>query len=169
MSGLLGSITGALGRLFSWGDPLPVPPELPEPPVPEEGPEEESEEGESDYETADEGDSESESDNKSEHEQEEKIEFRRIEDPAPKRIVETRRISDQGLCVDHLALIPETYPYREDPLATFEDVEDQISDNYRRELARLGGVKTKIVLIAHMYQIIQGERFAHRIDQDIAF
>ncbi|GES90955.1 hypothetical protein GLOIN_2v1765053 [Rhizophagus clarus] len=51
----------------------------------------------------------------------------------------------------------------------FEDVEDQISDVYRRELARLGGVKTKIVLIAHMYQFVQGGRFAHRIDQDIAF
>src|ERR1041385_2279935 len=54
MSGLLGSITGALGRLFEnfWGDPTP--PELPkpsEPPVPEEEPEVESD-GESDYETA---------------------------------------------------------------------------------------------------------------------
>ena len=54
MSGLLGSITGALGRLFGnfWGDPTP--PELPkpsEPPVPEEEPEVESD-GESDYETA---------------------------------------------------------------------------------------------------------------------
>jgi hypothetical protein len=54
MSGILGSITGALGRLFGnfWGDPTP--PELPKPsesPVPEEEPEVESE-GESDYETA---------------------------------------------------------------------------------------------------------------------
>ncbi|GBB93242.1 hypothetical protein RclHR1_21380002 [Rhizophagus clarus] len=178
MSGLLGSITGTIGRLFgnllpSWGDPAPVPPETAEPPEPEEEPEPESD-GESDYETADEGDvsseseSESESDNESEAERR-KIIFRRIEDPAPKRLVETRRISDQGLCVDYLANIPETYPYREDPLAMFEDVEDQISDVYRRELARLGGVKTKIVLIAHMYRFVQGGRFAHRIDQDIAF
>ncbi|CAG8805025.1 24720_t:CDS:2, partial [Dentiscutata erythropus] len=57
----------------------------------------------------------------------------------------------------------------EDPLATFENVEDQISDVYRRELAQLGGIKIKIVLIAHMYQIAQGGHFGHRIDQDIAF
>ncbi|GBB97655.1 hypothetical protein RclHR1_30280003 [Rhizophagus clarus] len=70
ISGLLASITGALGQLFGkfWGDPTP--PELPEPsepPVPEEEPEVESD-GESKYETADEGvsfDSESESDNES--------------------------------------------------------------------------------------------------------
>src|SRR3990170_3820014 len=119
MSGLLGSITGVLGQLFRkfWGDPMP--PELPKPskpPVPEEEPEVESD-GENEYETADEGeltDTESESDNESEPE-EEKIIFRRIDDPAPKRIVESKRISDQALCVDHLALIPETYPYREDP------------------------------------------------------
>src|SRR2546430_288746 len=170
MSGLLGSITGALGRIFgnflpSWGDPAPVPPETIEPPEPEEEPEAEWE-GDSDYETADEGDtsdskSESESDNESEPE-EDKIIFRRIEDPAPKRIVETRRISDQGLCVDHLAIIPETYPYREDPLAMFEDVEDQISDVYRKELVRLGGIKTKIVLIAHMYRFVAVGRFNQR-------
>ena len=170
MSGILSSITSALGRLFGnfWGDPTP--PELPEPP--EEEPEVESD-GESDYETADKGDmtseEDSESDNESEPEEDNKIIFRRIEDPALKRLVETRRISDQGLCVDYLAIIPETYPYQEDPLITFEDVEDQISDVYRRELARLGGVKTKIVLIAHMYRFVQGERFVHRIDQDIAF
>src|SRR3989337_2624682 len=179
MSGLLSSITGAIGGLFrnflpSWGDPTPVPPEATEPPEPEEEPEPESD-GESEYETADEGDvsseseSESESDNESEPEEEDKIIFRRIEDPAPKRLVETRRISDQGLCVDYLALIPETYPYREDPLATFEDIEEQISDVYRRELARLGGIKIKIVLIAHMYRIVQTGRFGHQIDQDIAF
>ncbi|CAG8775622.1 398_t:CDS:2 [Dentiscutata erythropus] len=132
MSGILSTITGALGRLFenllpSWGDPMP--PELPkpsEPPVPEE-----DEEGESNYETADEGDisaSKSGSDNEFKSE-ENKIIFRRIEDLAPKRLVETRRISDQGLCVNHLAIIPETYPYREDPLATFEDIEDQISED----------------------------------------
>ena len=113
MSGLLSSITGAIGQLFGnlWGDPTP--PELPKPselPVPEE---ELESDGESDYETADEGestDTESESDNESKSE-EEKIIFRRIDDPTPKRIVETRRISDQGLCVDYLAIIPETYPY----------------------------------------------------------
>jgi hypothetical protein len=141
MSRLLGSITGALGRLIRnfWGNPTP--PELPEPskpPVPEEEPEVESE-GESDYETADEGSvSDSESDSESEPEEEEKILFQRIEDPAPKRIVETRRIFDQGLCVDHLTIIPETYQYREDPLTIFEDIEDQISDVCRRELAHLG-------------------------------
>src|SRR5687768_11709868 len=106
MSGLLSSITGAIGGLFknflpSWGDPTPVPPEATEPPKPEEEPEPESD-GESEYETADEEDvsseSESESDNESEPEEEDKIIFRRIEDPAPKRLVETRRISDQGLC-----------------------------------------------------------------------
>ncbi|GBB94421.1 hypothetical protein RclHR1_23510001 [Rhizophagus clarus] len=51
MSGLLGSITGTIGRLFgnllpSWGGPPPVPSELPEPselPVPEEEPEADSE------------------------------------------------------------------------------------------------------------------------------
>ena len=74
------------------------------------------------------------------------------------------------MCVDYLAIIPENYPYREDPLATFEDIEDQISDVYRRELARLGGVKTKIVLIAHMYRFVQVGRFHNRrIDEDIAF
>jgi hypothetical protein len=56
MSGLLSSITGAIGGLFgnflpSWGDPAPVPPEATEPPEPEEEPEPESD-GESDYETA---------------------------------------------------------------------------------------------------------------------
>src|SRR5436190_24053158 len=56
MSGLLSSITGALGQLFgnflpSWGDPAPVPLEATEPPEPEEEPEPESD-GESDYETA---------------------------------------------------------------------------------------------------------------------
>ncbi|GBC07003.1 hypothetical protein RclHR1_00720012 [Rhizophagus clarus] len=153
----------------------PVPPELPKPsesPVPEEEPEADSE-GDSDYETADEGDtldseSESETDNEFEPE-EDKILFRRIENPALKRLVETRRISDECLCVDHLAIIPETYQYREDLLAMFEDIEDQISDVYRRELARLGGIKIKIVLIAHMYQFVQGGCFGHRIDQDIAF
>src|SRR3990170_2441750 len=181
MSGLLGSITGALGSLFrkilpSWGDPTPQPPEpevepeSTELPEPEEEPEVESD-GESDYETADEGDtSDSESESESDNESEDKIIFRRIEDPAPKRLVETRRISDQGLCVDHLAIIPETYPYREDPLATFEDVEDQISDVYRKELARLEGIKVKIVLIAHMYRFIAVGRFnVRRIDEDIAF
>ncbi|CAG8570416.1 13835_t:CDS:1, partial [Racocetra fulgida] len=57
MSEILGSITGALGRLFknllpSWGDPTP--PKLPEPsepPVLEEEPGSE-EEGENDYKTA---------------------------------------------------------------------------------------------------------------------
>src|SRR4051812_28196144 len=123
MSGLLSSITGALGRLFGnlWGEPAPIQLELTEPPEPEEEPEPDSD-GESDYSTTDEGesaDTESESDNESESE-EEKIIFRRIDDPNPKRIVETRRISDQGLCVDYLAIISETYPYREDPLITFE-------------------------------------------------
>ncbi len=56
MSGLLSSITGAIGGLFrnflpSWGDPTPVPPEATEPPEPEEEPEPESD-GESEYETA---------------------------------------------------------------------------------------------------------------------
>ena|ERR1051325_3121880 len=57
MSGLLSSITGAIGRLFrnflpSQGEPLPVPPELPEPfEPPEEEPEVKSD-GESEYETA---------------------------------------------------------------------------------------------------------------------
>ncbi|CAG8536682.1 1660_t:CDS:2, partial [Dentiscutata heterogama] len=133
--------------LPSCGDPMP--PELPEPsklPEPEEG----SKEGESNYETANEGDtsdSESEFNNKSESE-EKKLIFRRIEDLAPKRLVETRRISDQ---------------------ATFENVEDQISDIYRRELAQLEGIKIKIVFIAHIYQIVQEGHFGHRIDQDIAF
>ena len=112
MSGLLSSITGALGRLFGnfWGGPTP--PELPEPSKPpEEEPEVESD-GESEYETTDEGDVSSESESESESEaEEEKIIFRRIEDPVPKRLVKTRRISDQGLCVDYLANIPETYPY----------------------------------------------------------
>jgi hypothetical protein len=105
MSGILGSITGALGRLFRnfWGDPSP--PELPESsksPKLEEGSEAKAE-GESEYETADEGseedttDSEDEtkSDNESEPE-ESKIIFRRIEDPAPKRIIESKRISDHA-------------------------------------------------------------------------
>ncbi|CAG8651730.1 11743_t:CDS:2, partial [Racocetra persica] len=74
------------------------------------------------------------------------------EDPAPKRLVETRRISDQDLCINHLAIIPETYLYQEDPLVMFENVEDQISDVYRRKLAQL-----------------EGGHFGHRIDQDIAF
>ncbi|GBC06997.1 hypothetical protein RclHR1_00720006 [Rhizophagus clarus] len=157
MSRLLGSITGTIGQLFgnllsSWGGPALVPPELPEPfesPVPEEEPEADSE-GDNDYETADEGDtsdSESETDNESEPEKD-KILFRRIENPAPKR---------------NLSI-------REDPLAMFEDIEDQISDVYRRELARLGGIKTKIVLIAHMYRFVSVGRFHnYRIDQDIPF
>ncbi|GBC09373.1 hypothetical protein RclHR1_08800006 [Rhizophagus clarus] len=161
MSRLLGSITGTIERLFgnllpSWGGPASVPPKLPEPsepPVPEEEPEADSE-GDSDYETTDEGDtldSESESETDSESEPEEdKILFQRIENPALKRLVENRRISDKCLCVDYLAIIPETYQYREDPLAMFENIEDQISDVYRRELARLEGIKTKIVLIVHI-------------------
>ncbi|CAG8783686.1 17792_t:CDS:2, partial [Racocetra persica] len=122
---------------------LPESSELPEP---EEG----SEEGKSDYETADKGDtsdSESESDNKSESEEKKPI-FQRIEDPAPKRLIETRRIFDQAM---------------------FENIEDQISNIYKRELAQLGDIKIKIVLIAHIYQIAQGGHFGHRIDQDIAF
>ena len=55
--------------------------------------------------------------------------------------------------IDYLTIIPETYLYQEDSLAMFEDVKNQINDIYRRELARLGGIKTKIVLIAHMYHI----------------
>ncbi|GBB97654.1 hypothetical protein RclHR1_30280002 [Rhizophagus clarus] len=52
----------------------------------------------------------------------------------------------------------------------FEDVEGQISDVFRRELARLGGIKMKIVLIAHMYRFVQVGRFLNRrIDEDIAF
>ncbi|CAG8595537.1 15622_t:CDS:2, partial [Dentiscutata heterogama] len=90
-------------------------------------------------------------------------------DPALKRLVETRRISDQDLCIDHLAIISETYLYREDSLAIFKDVENQISNIYRRELARLEDIKIKIVLIAHIYQIVQEGHFGHQIDQDIAF
>ena len=53
MSGLLSSITGAIGQLFGnlWGDPTPVLPEATEPPEPEEEPEVGSD-GDSDYETA---------------------------------------------------------------------------------------------------------------------
>ncbi|CAB5389858.1 unnamed protein product [Rhizophagus irregularis] len=52
----------------------------------------------------------------------------------------------------------------------FEDIADQISDVYRRELVRLEGIKTKIVLIAHMYRFVPVGRFHNpRIDQDIAF
>ncbi|CAG8478362.1 12106_t:CDS:10, partial [Racocetra fulgida] len=95
---------------------------------------------ESDYETAAEGDkSDSESDNESKPEEKNKIIFRRIEDPAPKRLVETRRISDQGLCIDLLANISENYSYREDPLATFKDF------------------------------VTVGRFHNHRLDQDIAF
>jgi hypothetical protein len=112
MSRLLSSITGALGQLFgnflpNWEDPAPVPPEATEPPEPEEELEPESD-GESDYETADKGDVSSESESESESN---KIIFRRIEDPALKRIVEIRRIFNQSLCVDYLAIIPENYPY----------------------------------------------------------
>ncbi|CAG8501026.1 12243_t:CDS:2, partial [Dentiscutata heterogama] len=70
-------------------------------------------------------------------EPEPKKEKEKIEDSAPKRLVETRRISDQCLCIDHLAIILETYSYQEDLLAMFENVEDQISNIYRKELARL--------------------------------
>ncbi|CAG8448550.1 15883_t:CDS:2 [Dentiscutata heterogama] len=142
----------------------PVPPKLLkpfEPPAPEEEPESEEEE-KNNYKTTDNtSNSESESDNRFKSEKEDKIIFRRIEDPALKRLVETRRISDQGLYIDHLAIISETYPYQEDSLAMFEDIEDQISDIYRKKLAQLGGIKIKIVLIAHMYQIVQGGYFEH--------
>src|SRR4051812_32201399 len=49
MSGLLSSITGALGQLFGnfWEGPTPIPPELTEPSKPEP-----ESDGESDYETA---------------------------------------------------------------------------------------------------------------------
>ncbi|POG80001.1 uncharacterized protein OCT59_014911 [Rhizophagus irregularis] len=114
MSGLLGSITSTLGRLFenllpSWGDPAPVPPEKTEPSEPPEleaEPEAESE--------------------------------------------------GQNLSISRIAM--------------FEDIADQISDVYRRELVRLEGIKTKIVLIAHMYRFVPVGRFHNpRIDQDIAF
>ncbi|CAG8573096.1 17406_t:CDS:2, partial [Dentiscutata heterogama] len=53
----------------------------------------------------------------------------------------------------------------------FRRIEDLApkSNVYKRELAQLGGIKIKIVLIAYMYQIAQGGYFGHRIDQDIAF
>ncbi|GES93422.1 hypothetical protein GLOIN_2v1765053 [Rhizophagus clarus] len=143
-----------------WDNPSPVPPveklnlEL-----------EEESKIENVYDTTDEGDtiSEEDFDNESRPEDPKKI-FRRIEDPTLKRLVENRKISDQGLCAGHLAFISENYPHR---LATFEDIEDQINDVYKRELSRLGGIKTKIVLIAHMYLFVQQGRF--RIYQDIAF
>jgi hypothetical protein len=100
MSEILG---GALGRLF--GNLLGDPPEIIKPLEPRVR---SGVRGESAYDTVDEGDtadseSESESDNETEAD-EPKIVFRKIEDPAPKRLVETRRISDQVLCVDHLAI-----------------------------------------------------------------
>ena len=62
---------------------------------------------------------------------------------------------------------------RKDSLATFEDIKDQISDVNRRELARLGGIKMKIVFIdfiAHMYRFVTvGRNHNYRIDQDITF
>ena len=132
----------------------------------------EKEKRDNDYKNADEGnvtsESESESDNESKSE-ENKIIFWRIEDSASKKIVETRRIFDQGLYVDHFAIISENYPYQEDPLAMFEDIEDQISEVYKRELVCLEGIKVKIVLIIHMYQFIQVGRFSYQINKDIAF
>ncbi|PKC61714.1 hypothetical protein RhiirA1_466131 [Rhizophagus irregularis] len=110
MSGLLGSITSTLGRLFenllpSWGDPAPVPPEKTEPSEPPE-----------------------------------------------------------------LEAEPEAENLSISRIAMFEDIADQISDVYRRELVRLEGIKTKIVLIAHMYRFVPVGRFHNpRIDQDIAF
>ncbi|CAB4391455.1 unnamed protein product [Rhizophagus irregularis] len=94
-----GCIHGTCLGEFRWEDPAPVPPEKTEPSEP---PELEAEleaesEGDSDYDTANEGETpDSESD------------------------------SENDLCVDHLVIIPETYQYREDPLAMFEDIEDQI-------------------------------------------
>jgi len=94
-----------------------------------------------------------------------KIIFWRIEDPASKKLVKTRRISDQSLYVNHLAIISENYPHREDSLVIFENIKDQIGKVYRNELAYLGSIKTKIVLIAHMYWfIIIGRFYNHQID-----
>lgn len=92
-----------------------------------------------------------------------KIVFRRIEDPAPKRIVETRKISDPIILLLFQKIIPI------EKIATFKDIKNQISEVYRRELARLRGIKTKIVLIAHMYRFVGDFCTRHQIDQDIAF
>ncbi|CAG8847161.1 11990_t:CDS:1, partial [Gigaspora margarita] len=68
-------------------------------------------------------------------------------DPASKKLVETSRVSDQDLCIDYFAIILETYFYQQDLLAIFENIKDQISEVYRRELSYLEEIK--IVLIAH--------------------
>ncbi|UZO08243.1 uncharacterized protein OCT59_028501 [Rhizophagus irregularis] len=78
--------------------------------------------------------------------------FRLIDDPAPKRLIEASRVGNNSLCRDYVANIPENYPFRRDPLLMFEDNEKPISEIYSTELARLGGIKTKIVHIAHPYE-----------------
>ncbi|CAB4378314.1 unnamed protein product [Rhizophagus irregularis] len=94
------------------------------------------------------------------------MQFRLIEDPAPKRLIEASRAGSNGLCRDYVANIPEKYPFRRDPLLMFEDNEEAISKIYKAELHRLGGIKTKIVHIAHMINNPDedGEK-----EEDIAF
>jgi hypothetical protein len=97
----------------------------------------------SEYDTADKGENDG-------NEEDSTITFRLIEDPVPKRLIEASRVGNNSLCRDYVANIPEKYPHRRDPLLMFEDIEKQISEIYNAEIQRLGGIKTKIVLIAHM-------------------
>ncbi|CAB5359757.1 hypothetical protein RhiirA5_381638 [Rhizophagus irregularis] len=169
MSSLLGSIFGTLINLFgnflpSWGrdqasdDIHPVLHDLPVNVHPINEDHEDSGSS-SEYDTADEGENTT-------NEEDSTLTFQLIEDPVPKRIVEASRVGNNGLCRDYVASIPEKYPFRRDPLLMFEDNEDAISKIYKAELQRLGGIKTKIVHIAHM---INNPNMNEEKEQDIAF
>ncbi|RGB38846.1 hypothetical protein C1646_755162 [Rhizophagus diaphanus] len=162
MSSLLGSIFGTLGSLFgnflpSWNRDQPS-----------ESHDDTSDNNEdnetsddisdssSEYDTADEGENES-------NEEDLTMIFRLIDNPAPKRLIEAGRVGNNGLCRDYVASIPENYPFIRDPLLMFEDNEKQISEIYSAELQRLGGIKTKIVHIAHMTDT------SYTKEEDIAF
>ncbi|CAG8849763.1 15952_t:CDS:1, partial [Gigaspora margarita] len=63
----------------------------------------------------------SKSENKSEPEKKNNISKNRIFS-----FKKVSKISDQGLYINYLAIILETYSYQEDPLVTFENIENQI-------------------------------------------
>ncbi|CAB4411782.1 unnamed protein product [Rhizophagus irregularis] len=152
MSSLLGSIFGTLRNLFgnflpSWGSSNLLSDNI-TPPLHDNMPDNdyqgsEGSETSSEYDTADEEEDET-------NQEDSIMQFRLIEDPAPKRLIEVSRAGSNGLYRDYVANIPEKYPFRRDPLLMFEDNEEAISKIYKVELHRLGGIKTKIVHIAHM-------------------
>ena len=193
MSGLIGSILSSIGNWI--GNYLPIWNNKPQPDLEDTANENEnntaegrntpfdvtdtesnhSSDGEEemlDLEESDDTDELSDFPDESNNEEDLSFIFKLIADPAPKRIIEANRVSgnnnhnnDAGLCRDYVAKVPLNYSKRKDPLSMFEDIVDKISEVYKEELLRLGGIKSKIVLIAHMIAGVGEEEK----EADIAF